>query len=158
MAEPLRHRQTKEAATDMFNLQPPRHIPTLPLIASQSFETAASSCAARDAGQGGRWAFYRDIPSTSARSTGGARTDQNALNGNALCVLKIVTEDAVFERQAFRRLAGGMALIQRRRLDGISCVLSTEHARIRGGRSFTPIGMAAGSPLPSDTPRISSIR
>src|SRR5438552_2202759 len=30
MAEPLRHRQTKEAATDMLSLQPPRHIPTLP--------------------------------------------------------------------------------------------------------------------------------
>src|SRR5208337_1993294 len=30
MAQPLRHRQTKEAATDMFSLQPPRHIPTLP--------------------------------------------------------------------------------------------------------------------------------
>src|SRR5262245_42696435 len=30
MGEPLRHRQTKEAATDMFDLQPPRHIPTLP--------------------------------------------------------------------------------------------------------------------------------
>jgi hypothetical protein len=30
MVEPLRHRQTKEAATDMFNLQPPRYIPTLP--------------------------------------------------------------------------------------------------------------------------------
>src|SRR6266851_4999572 len=30
MAEPVRHRQTKEAATDMFDLQPPRHIPTLP--------------------------------------------------------------------------------------------------------------------------------
>jgi hypothetical protein len=30
MAEPLRHRQTKGAATDMFSLQPPRHIPTLP--------------------------------------------------------------------------------------------------------------------------------
>jgi hypothetical protein len=29
MAEPVRHRQTKEAATDMFDLQPPRHIPTL---------------------------------------------------------------------------------------------------------------------------------
>ena len=26
----MRHRQTKEAATDMFDLQPPRHIPTLP--------------------------------------------------------------------------------------------------------------------------------
>src|SRR5271165_476040 len=32
MAEPLRHRQTKEAATDMFSLQPPRHIPTLPSL------------------------------------------------------------------------------------------------------------------------------
>ena len=30
MVEPLRHRQTKEAATDMFDLQPPRHISTLP--------------------------------------------------------------------------------------------------------------------------------
>jgi len=28
MVEPLRHRQTKEAETDMFSLQPPRHIPT----------------------------------------------------------------------------------------------------------------------------------
>ena len=33
MVEPLRHRQTKEAATDMFGLQPPRHISTLPTIA-----------------------------------------------------------------------------------------------------------------------------
>ena len=30
MVEPLRHRQSKEAATDMFSLQPPRHISTLP--------------------------------------------------------------------------------------------------------------------------------
>jgi hypothetical protein len=30
MGEPLRHRQPKEAATDMFSLQPPRHISTLP--------------------------------------------------------------------------------------------------------------------------------
>ena len=30
MAEPVRHRQTKGAATDMFGLQPPRHISTLP--------------------------------------------------------------------------------------------------------------------------------
>src|SRR3974377_2175088 len=30
MAAPLRHRQTKEAETDMFDLQPPRHISTLP--------------------------------------------------------------------------------------------------------------------------------
>jgi hypothetical protein len=31
MAEPVRHRQTKGAATDMFDLQPPRHISTLRL-------------------------------------------------------------------------------------------------------------------------------
>jgi hypothetical protein len=31
MVEPLRHRQTKEAATDMFCLKPPRHISTLHL-------------------------------------------------------------------------------------------------------------------------------
>jgi hypothetical protein len=30
MAEPLRHRQTKGAETDMFGLQQPRHISTLP--------------------------------------------------------------------------------------------------------------------------------
>ena len=29
MVAPLRHRQTKEAETDMFDLQPPRHIWTL---------------------------------------------------------------------------------------------------------------------------------
>ena len=33
MVEPLRHRQTKEAATDMFYLTPPRHISTLPKAA-----------------------------------------------------------------------------------------------------------------------------
>src|SRR5437016_11233613 len=30
MVEPLRHRQTKGTATDMFYLTPPRHISTLP--------------------------------------------------------------------------------------------------------------------------------
>jgi hypothetical protein len=32
MADPLRHRQTKGAATDMVDLTPPRHIPTLPKL------------------------------------------------------------------------------------------------------------------------------
>jgi hypothetical protein len=34
MVEPLRHRQTKGAATDMFYLMPPRHISTLHLSAA----------------------------------------------------------------------------------------------------------------------------
>ena len=33
MVEPLRHRQTKGAATDMFYLTLPRHISTLPFTA-----------------------------------------------------------------------------------------------------------------------------
>jgi len=33
MADPLRHRQTKGAATDMVDLTPPRHISTLPISA-----------------------------------------------------------------------------------------------------------------------------
>jgi hypothetical protein len=33
MVEPLRHRQTKGAETDMLSLPPPRHIPTLPDLA-----------------------------------------------------------------------------------------------------------------------------
>jgi hypothetical protein len=32
MVEPLRHRQTKEAETDMFDLKPPRHTSTLPML------------------------------------------------------------------------------------------------------------------------------
>ena len=35
MVEPLRHRQSKEAATDMFSLQPPRHISTLPFATNR---------------------------------------------------------------------------------------------------------------------------
>jgi len=34
MVSPLRHRQTKEAATDMFDLKPPRHTSTLPCVTS----------------------------------------------------------------------------------------------------------------------------
>jgi hypothetical protein len=37
MVEPLRHRQTKEAATDMFDLQPPRHMSTLPGAADTGY-------------------------------------------------------------------------------------------------------------------------
>ena len=44
MAEPLRHRQTKEAATDMFYLKPPRHISTLPKNGSRGL---AAGCLLR---------------------------------------------------------------------------------------------------------------
>src|SRR5450759_1943767 len=41
---PARHRQTKEAATDMFDLQPPRHISTLP---NSDHSTAEFACPLR---------------------------------------------------------------------------------------------------------------
>jgi hypothetical protein len=34
--ELMRHRQTKEAATDRFYLKPPRHISTLPMLLKKS--------------------------------------------------------------------------------------------------------------------------
>ena len=43
MVEPLRHRQTKEAATDMLDLKSPRHTSTLPKMRkshSEHFSTA----------------------------------------------------------------------------------------------------------------------
>src|SRR5208282_2362122 len=42
-AEPLRHRQTKGAATDMLNLKPPRHTPTLRKAAIDHRQTNVAS-------------------------------------------------------------------------------------------------------------------
>ena len=59
MAEPVRHRQTKGAATDMFDLQLPRHTSTLPaLIVARS---------------------WRQWPAQSS-----AFTDRRAMGGKAL--------------------------------------------------------------------------
>jgi hypothetical protein len=41
MAEPLRHRQTKGAETDMPSLPPPRHIPTLPIADQASADLSS---------------------------------------------------------------------------------------------------------------------
>jgi hypothetical protein len=38
MVEPLRHRQTKEAATDMLDLKSPRHTSTLPMLLKKDYE------------------------------------------------------------------------------------------------------------------------
>src|SRR5450756_996893 len=43
MVELVRHRQTKEAATDMLYLQSPRHISTLP-FATNPFSAGAAQC------------------------------------------------------------------------------------------------------------------
>jgi hypothetical protein len=43
MVEPLRHRRTKGAATDMFYLTPPRHISTLPAFRGKPDLTIATA-------------------------------------------------------------------------------------------------------------------
>src|ERR1700719_1202284 len=47
MADPLRHRQTKGAATDMDDLRPPRHIPTLPQAAVPDKKTGRRGSASQ---------------------------------------------------------------------------------------------------------------
>jgi hypothetical protein len=44
MVAPLRHRQTKEAETDMFDLQPPRHISTLHFSSNLLLNARALVC------------------------------------------------------------------------------------------------------------------
>src|SRR6516165_1775122 len=60
MAEPLRHRQTKGAETDMPSLPPPRHIPTLP-------------CAAKQKCHGRPWPFIGIDPDFASRRQAVAR-------------------------------------------------------------------------------------
>jgi hypothetical protein len=71
MAELLRHRQTKEAATDMFSLQPPRHIPTLPIPERPlTTLTAFASC-----GQCERYVKYVPLSDLSRCSNEGAEAE-----------------------------------------------------------------------------------
>jgi hypothetical protein len=51
MVEPVRHRQTKGAATDMFDLQPPRHTSTLPQAAIPDAWSAPRRDQAREFGR-----------------------------------------------------------------------------------------------------------
>jgi hypothetical protein len=46
-AEPVRHRQTEEAAIDVFDLQPPRHTSTLPNAAVPTTDSTPARCSQR---------------------------------------------------------------------------------------------------------------
>jgi hypothetical protein len=65
MADPLRHRQTKGAATDMVDLTPPRHIPTLP--------TAADSRTIKDGPQSLRVFGRLPVTGVKGRTEAGVR-------------------------------------------------------------------------------------
>ena len=66
MVEPLRHRQTKGAETDMPSLPPPRHIPTLPRA---DFRLRGAHCLVLALGQ--RRSRRRNLSSLVKRSAMG---------------------------------------------------------------------------------------
>src|ERR1700692_3960268 len=87
MVAPLRHRQTKEAETDMFDLQPPRHISTL--------HTASNRCGAKvrtRSGQSGHAesvglnpAYGRQIFFWTPGAMNGSTTVQSSQANSGLC-------------------------------------------------------------------------
>ena len=67
MVKPLRHRQTKEAATDMFDLKPLRHTSTLPFAtgmkpAVQPAMSAVPESGSKSAPNHINWRAYRQSP------------------------------------------------------------------------------------------------
>src|SRR6516165_5847558 len=61
MADALRHRQTKGAATDMVDLTPPRHIPTLPFPEGIEHRTIHGPAPALERQSGTREIFHTGI-------------------------------------------------------------------------------------------------
>jgi hypothetical protein len=76
MADPLRHRQTKGAATDMVDLTPPRYIPTLPYYGYARVSTDGQSVEAqvRQLRAAGAGKVFREVAS-------GAKTVRAPLSG-----------------------------------------------------------------------------
>ena len=84
MVEPLRHRQTKGAETDMFSLQPPRHISTLPLAT-----VGPKKAACRDGPIGDLW---RDRSGRhSITSLASASSLSGTMRPSALAALRLMT-------------------------------------------------------------------
>jgi hypothetical protein len=67
MVEPLRHRQTKEAETDMFSLPPPRHIPTPPCVTSNAGPTPRNDLPVELS----KWRIEEKLAAVAAESAAG---------------------------------------------------------------------------------------
>jgi uncharacterized protein with beta-barrel porin domain len=100
MVEPLRHRQTKEAATDMFTLQPPRHIPTLPQ--TLTITAAQDVFAGTIAGSGG----LTLTGGVEALTGTNIYTGPTTINGGFLLVDGIITGSSNVSVNATGTLAG----------------------------------------------------
>jgi hypothetical protein len=79
MVEPLRHRQTKEAATAMFDPQPPRHISTL-------HQAANPGCPHSQGGWGGNqtlaWSSEREVATDRANEAWYRPSDMTPTGGS----------------------------------------------------------------------------
>src|ERR1700730_16440473 len=90
MADPLRHRQTKGAATDMVDLTPPRHIPTLPMRPGDCLRGNDRSGAGRAVpnaklsnGEGSNPAVRVGGPATAALGWGAPHVSCSSSGGSA---------------------------------------------------------------------------
>jgi hypothetical protein len=87
MADPLRHRQTKGAATDMVDLTPPRHIPTLPNRANlpAAVEVGYGAAPARDRFTAVAAVRRRFRPFAAPRSSDEARPKHDVQRASREC-------------------------------------------------------------------------
>src|SRR6267378_5119289 len=95
MAEPVRHRQTKEAATDMFDLQPLRHIPTLPIGTEMRYPRYVRFSLDSDRRLDIAGRLERAKPGSSGRysitSSARASREGGIVRPSALAVLRLMT-------------------------------------------------------------------
>jgi hypothetical protein len=116
MVEPLRHRQTKGAGTDMCYLKPPRHISTLPIA---SFRPCAehfryspinghsqgqSACLKR--ANSGSETFHSITSSARARSDGGTVRPSRFGRPMRSCVVNSRTRSTLALFEHFQRPVG----------------------------------------------------
>jgi integrase len=112
MADPLRHRQTKGAATDMVDLTPPRHIPTLPtagvlhLRESVSFTPASRQSALSRQSQSASRRGLAMPRHVCARPVAGSRTG-TASDALWLSIYGLaMTDNGIFDRIVARTREG----------------------------------------------------
>ena len=121
MAEPLRHRQTKGAATDMLNLKPLRHTPTLRIPAGRSRIAVM-------AGQGKIGARLEPMPDAMLPAGCGARTVNRSIGPMTIFALSAGRDDDIFtpSRKECERLHR-----QKQRWKRVSCARHRDYARTR---------------------------
>ena len=141
MAEPLRHRQTKGAETDMPSLPPPRHIPTLPRLCENLVICLISSGKGR----------YGHGVQRLAHLVGGSSQDRQLQSRRPAAVLSglpqaIATPVARLERSMSGMITAEMAAIAPREVERLA-LIAPAFLRRRPGANSRAYWKFESSPL-----------